>query len=166
MNYNKVLGTIQFISEKGDTLALSNEETISDVSIGTTVFIYNPMCLATISSDDKVKLYKREVVRIADKQKTGGYGIPNSSGTIASVDHADSWLARNQIDINESLLISKVTTFYIENEKGEIMPAAKKNILNLYPKKDDEIRTFIKEKSLDLTKEDHLVQLAEFLAKM
>ena len=166
MNYNKAIASIQFIDEKGDTLALSNEQSISNVSIGNTFFIYNPMCLEQLTDHNNAKLYKHEVIRIADKLKTGGYGIPNSTGTISSVEHVDNWLAYTQIDINENLLISKVTTYYIENENGEMLPAAKKNILNLYPKKEGEIKTFIKEKSLDLNKEDDLLQLAQFLAKM
>src|SRR5688500_7310083 len=45
LNYNKVLGTIQFIDEKKDTLAITNEDSISFISIGNDVFIFNPTCV-------------------------------------------------------------------------------------------------------------------------
>ncbi len=166
MNYNKVLGTIQFIDEKGDTLAISDEESISSVNIEDDVFIYAPNCLLLLKKSDKATLYKTEIVRIADKLKTGGYGIPNTAGTIESIDRIDTKLKYNQIDINESLLISKVTTFYIENEKGEVMPASKKNVLNMYSKHEDTIKSFIKSYGLDFTKEDHLIELTGFLSKL
>jgi len=166
MNYNKVLGTIQFIDEKGDTLAITNEESISSINIGDDVFIYAPNCLLLLKKSDKATLYKNEMVRIADKLKTGGYGIPNTAGTIESIDRIDTKLNYNQIDINESLLISKVTTFYIENEKGEILTASKKNVLNMYSKHEDAIKSFIKSYGLDFTKEDHLIELTVFLSTL
>ena len=166
MNYNKVLGTIQFIDEKGDTLAITNEESISSINIGDDVFIYAPNCLLLLKKSDNATLYKNEMVRIADKHKTGGYGIPNTAGTIESIDRIDTKLNYNQMEINESLLISKVTTFYIENEKGEILTASKKNVLNMYSKHEDAIKSFIKSYGLDFTKEDHLIELTVFLSTL
>lgn len=166
MNYNKVLGTIEFIDEKGDTLSMTGEETIRSISIGDDVYKFNPLCVVTVKANENVTLYKREVVRIADKLKTGGYGIPNSTGTIESIDRIDTRVNYNQIELNESLLISKATTFYIENRKGEILPASRKNILNLYPKHEEAIRAHIKAKALDLNNEDALVELADFISKL
>jgi hypothetical protein len=166
MNYNKVLGTIQFIDEKGDTLAMTDEESIRSISIGTDVFIYDPLCMVAIKSDGNSNLYEREVVRIADKLKTGGYGIPNTAGTIESIDRVDTRINYNQIELNESLLISKVTTYYIQNERGEIATAGKKNILNLYSKHEDQIKGFIKSHNIDFTKKNDLLALTDFISKL
>lgn len=166
MNYNKALGTVQFIDEKGDTLSMNSEESIKTITIGNDIYRYDPECVQTVKSSDNATLYKRETVRIADKLKTGGYGIPNTAGTIESIDRLDTRGNYNQIELNESLLISKVTTFYIENQKGEKLPASKKNILNLYSKHEDAIRSYIKSKNLDLNKEDGLVDLTDFISKL
>jgi hypothetical protein len=166
LNYNKVLGTVQFIDEKGDTLVMINEESISSIVVGSDEFVYKPACLLAIKRNEKASLYKNELVRIADAQKTGGYDIPNSTGTIQSVDRIDTRVNFNQIEINEKLLISKVTTFYLENQKGEILPASKKNVLNMYPKHEEAIKSFIKSKTLDLNREEHLVELTDFIATL
>lgn len=166
LNYNKALGTIQFIDEKGDTLSMNNEESIQTISIGNDVYRYDPECMQILKSGENATLYKRETVRIADKLKTGGYGIPNTAGTIESIDRLDTRVTYNQIDLNESLLISKVTTFYIENRRGEKLPASKKNILNLYSKHEDAIRSYIKSKNLDLDREDALIELTGFISKL
>jgi hypothetical protein len=165
-NYNKVIGNIQFIDEKGDTLALSNEETISSIIIGSDIFIYNPQCLISLKTDGKVKLYKNERVRIADQMKTGAYDIPNTAGTIDAINHTDSWLAQNMLDINESLLISKVTNFYIENERKEIVPASRKNVLNMFSRHEDELKQFIKSNGIDFTKEEDLEELTGYLSRL
>ncbi|MBL7697183.1 MAG: hypothetical protein JNK79_03465 [Chitinophagaceae bacterium] len=166
MNYNKALGTVQFIDEKGDTLSMNNEESIGSITIGDDVYRFDPECVQAVKSSENATLYKRETVRIADKLKTGGYGIPNTAGTIESIDRLDTRVNYNQIELNESLLISKVTTFYIENRKGEKLPASKKNILNLYSKHDDAIRSYIKSKNLDLSKEEGLIELTDFISKL
>ena len=166
MNYNKVLGVIQFIDEKGDTLAMSNEEQISSIHIGKDVYIYAPPCLLAVKAEGKAWLYKNERVRIADKQKTGGYGIPNTAGTIDAITQIDTRVNYNQIEMNESLLISRVTTYYIENQSGQIFPASKKNVLNMYPKHEDKIREYVKTYGVDFSREDHLLDLTEFLAKL
>jgi hypothetical protein len=166
MNYNRALGTIQFIAEKGDTLSMSNEETIAFISIGNDKYIYGPMCLQIVSVNDKVSLLKHETVKIADKHKTGAYGIPNSSGTIESIDRLDTRVNYNQIEINENLLVTRITTFYVEDEKGEILVASKKNILNIYPKKEDAVKLYIKENSVDFSREEHLTNLVNYLSKI
>src|SRR6476661_9635745 len=76
MNYNKANGTIEFIDEKGDTLSMNNEESIAFINISGDKFIYGPMCLQIIKGNEKLALLKHETVKIADKHKTGSYGIP------------------------------------------------------------------------------------------
>ena len=165
MNYNRAIGNIEFISEKGDTLSMSDEENIAFISFGSDKFVYGPMCLQIVKFNEKVSLLKHETVKIADKLKTGAYGIPNSSGTIESIDRLDTRGNFNQIEINENLLVTRITTFYIEDEKGEIYVASKKNILNIYPKKENAVKSYIKENSVDFSREDHLINLVDFISK-
>ena len=164
MNYNKAIGAVEFIDEKGDTLSMTNEESISFINIAGNKFIYAPMCLQIIDGNDKLALLKHETVKIADKHKTGSYGIPNSSGTIESIDRIDTRVNYNQIEINENLLISKVTVYYIEDEKGEIFVASRKNVINNFPKKEGAIKGYLKANNVDFSKEDHLLALLNFLS--
>lgn len=164
MNYNKAIGGVEFIDEKGDTLSMANEESISFVNIAGNKFIYAPMCLQILDGNDKLALLKHETVKIADKHKTGSYGIPSSSGSIESIDRIDTRINYNQIEINENLLISKVTTYYIEDEKGEIFVASRKNVINNFPKKEGAIKGYLKANNVDFSKEDHLMAFLNFLS--
>lgn len=167
LNYNKVLGTIQFLDEKGDTLALSNEEMIRSVMIDDDEYFYvAPDCMQEVKDAGELRLVKNERLRIADKQKVGGLGIPNSTGTIDSYDRIDSKVNYNQIDINEKLLLNKTTRFFLETAKHELVPASKKNILNLFPKHEAQIKEYIKNHQIDFTREDHLAELIGFLAQL
>lgn len=164
LNYNRALGAIQFIDEKGDTLALNNDDkSVSTVTIDKTEFYMDPVCIEKIFGNEKVILGKNEKVRQADKQKVGAMGIPSDAGTIDSYDRT---YTRNNhyIDINEQLLIRKTTTFYISGSDGKFVLANKKNIIAMFPKSQKEINKFIQEKDIDFNKEADLMSLTEFLA--
>lgn len=163
LNYNKVLGTLQFIDDKGDTLALSNEETIRQVNIGDKIYFYAPQCMMEVQGNDKFSFAKRETLHIADKQKTGAFGIPNTSGTIDTYELPSSRIY-NELEINESLLLRKTTTYYFSNEKGKVQVATRKNMLELFPKKTTELKKFIEENNVDFHKEADLNKLAAFVA--
>src|SRR5687767_5328100 len=75
MNYNKVATTLEFISEKNDTMAFADESAVGHVKIGSDIFLFTPVCLRALSSK-KVKLYVYERIKIGDKQKIGAMGIP------------------------------------------------------------------------------------------
>ena len=122
--------------------------------------------MQVISDGGGFRFLKNERMRIADMQKVGGYGIPNSTGTIESIDRIDTRVNYNDIDINENLLLSVTTTFYIETDKKTLVLASKKNIMNLFPKEEEKISRFIKTQKLNLEKEDDLVQLAAFLEQL
>lgn len=163
LNYNKILGTIQFIDEKGDTLALNNDDkSVSTVTIGDELFFMDPVCMQKIAGDENLILAKNEITIQADKQKVGSLGIPNSAGTIDSYDRSYS---RNNhyLDINEELLIRKTTSFYISGSEMKFELASRKNILRRFPKSQNEIKTFIEEKSIDFNVEADLITLVDYL---
>lgn len=167
LNYNKVIGTIQFIDEKGDTLAISSEETIKNIRIGDDVFYFVlPDCVEEVKDGGKVRLVKNERIRIADKQKVGGYGISNSTGSIDAWTQVDSKVNYNNVDINEKLLLNKTTKYYLETGNGGLVPASKKNVLSLFSKHQDKIKEYIKNHEIDFTREDHLSELTGYLAQL
>lgn len=166
LNYNKVLAGIEFIDEKGDTLALTDESSVNKVVIGSVTYLYNPSCMQVVKDDGTLKLLKAEKLRMADTQKTGGYGIPNSTGTIQSIDRVDTRLNYNQIEINESLLLNKTTNFFIQYEQKNLVPASRKNILSMFPKQEEAIREFIKMKKTDFSTEEHLIELTAYLSSL
>lgn len=166
LNYNRILGTIQFIDEKSDTLAIANEESVRSVSIGGDVFIYNPTCLQTISSAGKVKLFKNESLHIADIRQTGAYGSKNTSSAIESPNQIYTWMSSYGIAVSEILLLSKITSFYIKADNHEIIPAGKKNILKIFAKNEDPIKEFIKSMNINFTKESDLLELTKYLSQL
>ena len=165
MNYNKLAATVEFINDKNDTLAFADEASVGHVNIGGDVFIFNPVCLRFLSSK-KVKLYVYEKMKFGDKQKIGAMGIPNSGSAIESVEKIDTYQRSYNIDVNETVILSKSSTFFIQTATSDIIPATKKNVLSLFPANESAVKEYIRSKSISFNKASDLMEMVKFLDEL
>jgi len=165
MNYNKLAATVEFINDKNDTLAFADEASVGHVNIGGDVFIFNPVCLRFLSSK-KVKLYVYEKMKFGDKQKIGAMGIPNSGSAIESVEKIDTYQRSYNIDVNETVILSKSSTFFIQTATSDIIPATKKNVLSLFPANESTVKEYIRSKSISFNKASDLMEMVKFLDEL
>lgn len=163
LNYNFILGTVEFINERNDTLAIADETAVSSVIIGNDVFIFTPACLRTISKG-KVKLYAYEKMKIGDVQKVGAFGIPNSGSAIATFNRIDTYTNPYNIDVNETIIITKATYFLVETDKHEFVPITKKTVLRTAPGKESEIKEYIKEHNVNFNKKAEVQELINYIS--
>lgn len=164
VNYNRVLKTVQFINENGDTLAIAKEEAIKHIIVDSTQFIYNPQCLQSVAINNKISIYKHEEMRIADIRRKGLYDIPNSTSAMESINQVYTWMNAYNLDVNELLLISKTTTFYVQAKDGSMLPASRKNILSLHPEHKRAISDYLDNHRINFSNQQHLARLAGHLA--
>ena len=162
LNYNKINAAIEFINEKNDTLTLAQEETVNTVIINNDVYFYTPACVRIIHND-KAKLYKYEKMKVGEVQKIGAMGIPNSGSAIESVSQIDTHERSYDIDINETIILSRAATYLVELPDHQFVPANKKNFLKAYPTAEGDIKEFTKSKNTNFNKESDLVELVTFL---
>lgn len=165
LNYNRILETVQFIDQKGDTLAIANEQAIEHIIIGTDEFSYRPTCVQLITPDKSLKIYKHEKLRIADIRRKGALGVPNTSGSIESINQVFTWMSSYQLDVNELLLLSKNTSFFIE-AKGKMVPASRKNILDQFKQNREVIDEYVSAEKINFSNERELIKLADYISKL
>lgn len=165
MNYNRIAATVEFINEKNDTLAFADETAVGHINIGGDIFVFNPLCMRFLSSK-KVKLYVYEKMKIGDKQKIGAMGIPNSGSAIESVEKIDTYQRSYNINVNETVILSKSTSYFIQTATSEIVPANKKNVLNLFSKNEDAVKEYLKSKNISFNKAADLMELVKFLDEL
>lgn len=165
MNYNRIAATVEFINDKNDTLAFADEASVGHINIGGDVFIFNPVCLRLLSSK-KVKLYVYEKMKFGDKQKIGAMGVPNSGSAIESVEKIDTYQRSYNIDVNETVILSKSSSFFIQTATSEIIPASKKNVLSLLPDKESAVKEYIKSKNISFNKASDLMEMVKFLDEL
>jgi hypothetical protein len=166
LNFNRMLSTIQFIDERNDTLAIANESAVKSITIDNDVFIFIPECLQLVANNGSVKLYRNVSMRIADVRQVGAFGTTNTSTAIESNNQVYSWMSTYSLNVNETLLLGKITTWYIQGSNNEILPANKKNILKVFSAKEDPIKDFIRTENINFNREADLVQLTAYISRL
>lgn len=162
MNYNRIAATIEFIDEKNDTLSFADESAVGLINVDGDLFIYNPICLRLLSSN-KTKLYVYEKMKIGDKQKLGAMGAPSASTTIESIEKIDMYHRSYDIDVNQTVILSKTTTYFIQSGTSDMMVANKKNVLKMFPSKESQVKDYLNQKNISFNKKEDLVSLVSFL---
>ena len=165
MNYNKVAETVEFISEKNDTMAFADESAVDHINIGGDIFIFTPICLRAVSSK-KVKLYVYERMKIGDKQKIGAMNTRNSTNTIETIEKIDTYQRSYNINLDEVVILSRTVSYFIKTDNSELVPANKKNVLSLFSKNDIQVKEFMKSKNISFNKESDMLELVNFLDEL
>jgi hypothetical protein len=163
LNFNFLNGEMQFIDEKGDTLSLAEERTISDITIGKDSFFYDDGYLQLIAGNETVKLVRRQRIRIIDQQKVGAYDQPSSAGAITSYNTLPNQIRNFKLDVRQDVIMGKQTTYYIGDRYNRFFRVTKKNLLKNFPKKETELNNYLKGNNVDFENEVHLSKILEIL---
>lgn len=160
INFNRFISTIEYL-EKNDTLLLADESAINAIIVDSDVFLFTPACVRTIYNG-KVKLFKYEKSKMGDIQKTGAFGVPNSTTSMQTIDKIDSYQRSFPLDIQESVIVSRAITYLIETPDHQYVPASKKNFLKANSRNESQIKAYIDEHKINFNKENDLLQLVKF----
>ncbi|MEO5941845.1 MAG: hypothetical protein ABIP30_16510 [Ferruginibacter sp.] len=156
VNYNYILGGIQYINEHKDTLFLENVDDLDYISIATDTFFYDNGYLEWMASSPKNKLARRISLSILGAQAVGAYGTSNNTSKVDGIGTMYS-NTTTDLDLNEEVKFKKTVSYFIRGAKGDFMPASKSNFEDVFPKVD--ISDYVKENKLNLKKEGDVVDL-------
>jgi len=162
MNYNLLLGEVQFVSAKGDTLSLANELTIKHISIGSDTFYYDKIYLQFVAGNATAKLAKSEKLRLADVKKMGGYGMYSSTGGIDNYSSINTPSGPVRLEEKMRMVLIEHTFYYIGDRFEHFLPASKKNVYKMFGKKQG-LDSFLDENKIDFAKESDLEKLVAYL---
>lgn len=158
-NYNIGNGEVEYISNKGDTLAIGVPGDIKLITIGSDVqYIYRDKAYYEILVDKKpAKLAKRVKVNL-ENDKKGGYG--ESAPASSQANLTNFMLSTGLYQLTHDIAIIKTTSFYWLDAKDNLQPATKKNSLKLVSKdKLAQLESFIEENKINFNSEDDLRKL-------
>lgn len=168
MNYSRLFDQMLFIDPKGDTLALADEKTIRFIAIERDTFYYDEGYMRLIT-DVTVKLAAKQIWVVADIQKIGTHNRPTSTVAITSfssyTDGTDAAKSKDLV-LNEDIILRKETHYYFGDKFDHFVRATKKNILQLFHKKQQSIEEYLKENKVNFDKKDDLEKLAQFLGQL
>jgi hypothetical protein len=165
LNYQMLVKEIHFINAKGDTLALVDLPTVKQLTIGSDTFFYDKGLLQILGNYNKVKLALKETLRVADRQKTGAYGIKSSTSSIDSYNSLRVNQGTYGLSVAETIIFAKDKMFYLQIKGSLLLPVNWNNMAKAFPSKRNSMQDFASKNHIDLNKEEDLKKLLTFCSK-
>ena len=140
MNYNRMLGDMQFISGKGDTLVLDKGNDVASITIGKDTFFYAEGYLKLLD-EPRVRIAKKTVLRIANRERIGGMGEVSDGSTMYTSMYSKYGV--KDLTATEALTFSELTTYYIGDRFNNFKTLNRKNLRNFYFKQVKQIDAYL-----------------------
>jgi len=171
LNYNLFNEEIEFITAKGDTLAIAKNQmlNIGNVTVGNHLFYFNNHLkqgyLEEVFDAKFGKLLKRERYALLKREKVGGYNQPSSTSAIDSYSSFTSGqgIMEAKLLVKENLTFIKKTDYFLSDKFNYFVLASKKNLYNVFSKKRNEIDEYLKKNELNYNKAEDLLRLLSYL---
>jgi hypothetical protein len=166
MNYNRLYDQMLFISEKGDTLAMTDVKNIEFIVNDWDVFYYSGGYLKLIADDTVIKLAEKQIWVVTDVRKMGTHNTPKNTVAITSVGYLSSGqdaAKSKELILNAETVIRKETQYYFGDKSNHFVRASKKKLLDLFPKEERKIEIYLNENKVNFNKKDDLEKLCKFL---
>lgn len=163
LNYNSVFGEMQYINpQKGDTISLAEEKNIKFVAIEKDTFYFDEAWLQLIDSDSAVKIAKKKLLEMVNKEKLGAMDVPGFAA-IETYSKFTGSQHMKELVAKERLTFTEHNTYYFGDRFNHFSKANKKSLLNLYRGSEKRIEDWLKEAKIDFSNEEDLKRLFNFL---
>jgi hypothetical protein len=163
MNLNLLLEVMQFINDKGDTLALDDENTIKHITVGADTFFFQEGYLQLVSTYGKTELVTRQKIKFLNEKNIGAYGISTATHTIDNYNTLRAF-GTYSLKLNKDLIYSKEKKFFFSKGNDGFILANKKNILRMFSSKKSLVEKYLEEQKLDFNNEEDLKNLFAYLS--
>jgi hypothetical protein len=163
LNLSFVTGELHFIDNKGDTLALDNEQTIRQINIGKDTFYYHEGYLRQLAAGQHWKLAQKQEIRLVKEEKSGAYDQSMPSGAVSYTSiRAGNQLMDNLI-VRENTTLMRQTEYFIGDKYNRFVLLNRKNILKLFAKHAKQVEAYLQANPVNFKKEEEVQKVFAFL---
>jgi hypothetical protein len=166
MNYSKLFDEMLFIDPFGDTLAVANEGTIGVISIDTDTFYYDNGYVQYLTTIGNAKLATKASLKVADKQKIGGYDLANSTSAITSYKSYDDGVRSYNLTVREDLILIRVDRYYLGDKYNHFVMANKKNVFDFFSRHEKAVKLYLEQNKVDFNNREDLEKLLQFVVQL
>lgn len=161
LNYNFLLNEMEFIKSP-DTLIIVKKKDIRHIVVEQDTFIYNNGYLELIHSG-YVKVYLKQYIKMKDIVKIGAFGMPNRGSSIDSYNSMSLDGNFYELIPTEDIVFQKTLEYYIATPSSGFVDFRKKNVIQLFPQKADEIQIYLKANKVNFESRQDLIRFADYL---
>jgi hypothetical protein len=167
LNYNYFTNNILFINPKGDTLELSEGENFSAIAIGADTFrYYKKQFLLQLTHNTVYNLLLKRSLKFNGTEKKGAYDTYSSTAASTSYNNIQvQGVGIVKLTPDENSLYTFTDEYFFAGRFGQFYPATKKGIHDLFSKNEKQLKEFLDENKINLTKKEDLDKVLEFALK-
>ncbi len=162
LNYNILFGEMQFIDPKGDTLSIADENNIRWIAAEKDTFYFHEGWMELIANNTVIKLAKKRLIEVGNKEKIGGMGIPGF-GAIETNSKSTASQHTKDLVAQEKLTYVEHITYFFADRFNNFFVATKKSLLKIYGKEEKKIVQYLDDNKISFSNEDDLKRLTTYL---
>ncbi len=159
-NYNMLFNEIEFI-QAADTLSFTKKKDLRYVAAQDTFYYDNGFI--EIISGGQMKVGLKQYYKIRDVLKSGAYGTSVRSGSADAYSSISANGLSYDLIPNEDIELQKMIEYYLYTPSNGYTLFIKKNVLQLFPEKNAEIKAYLKANKVDFDSRDDLIRFADYL---
>ena len=164
LNYDRVLGKVVYMDRIGKAQPLENLETIEKVTIGTdTFYLYNNNFIEKYTHFANVNLYIKQTISYIEKQKKADDGTPVIISNGSKLPYSYEEPKTDDISIEKNSLFKLSNEYFIANQSMNFYAITKKSLYDLFPKYKDELKTFMRDHSVNFSNIDQMEKLLQYM---
>jgi hypothetical protein len=163
-NYNFLSGEMEFI-RAADTMIISNKKDMKCIVIGQDTNFYHNGYLEIIRSG-QLRVYLKQRIVIKEILRKGAMGTVNRNSSSESLDLVVSGGISYNMALDEDMVFQKICEYYFSTSLNDFIQYTKKNIINIVPGKEDDVKNYIKSNKIDFESREDLLKLADYVGKL
>jgi hypothetical protein len=162
LNYNIFLNEMQFIGNKGDTMAIAYPETIKYISIDTTLYFYDKTYLQVVLQIDSFKLAIKQSFSQAPYRTRGGYDVPTAVSAITTYSSINTSNGSGNLQAKKDVIFERTVSYFISDKFNHFFKADKKSFLNIFSNNKSLIQDYMNRNKTDFFNKNALEKLLKF----
>ena len=166
LNYSRLVDEMHFIDQKGDTLALDNEENVKYIVTVNDTFYYDEGYLRIVTPGSFAKLAIRDVWVVSSTRQLGAYNSTNNSVNMLSFKSLEEGGRLYDLVVNEDIILKKEEKYFFGDNFNQFLIANRTNLLTLFPKEHQRIGVYLKENRINFYDKADLGKTVQFVERI
>lgn len=165
LNYNLLEREMQFLTTRGDTMALAEEQTIRQIKLRDEVYVYdqNGNVLTLLGNYGSTSVAMDHSLKIANVDKEGAYGMSSGASSIRTYNSYPTGTgATAKLEQKGDVVFSHQRVLMLISKNNLAFPASRKSVSKLYPKQKSAIEDYLREHSVQFNDAEELKKLLEY----
>jgi len=162
LNYNFLSSEMEYIRKK-DTLAIANKKDVRFIVVAQDTFYFDKGYYLEQISGGSLKFVLKQYIKLKETQKQDSYGTTSAGAAMTSYGSLPAGGDFYKLTANSDMVLQRTLEYYLFDPSGEYTQFTKKNIIQMFPDKETEIKSYLKSHKINFNSREDLIMLVEYL---